>query len=651
MPICKRDFGNNPPKSNDTFHDNEEVFFCEVTKEIFREYEDYFRHVMMINSTVWQCEATGRENLTYAEALKSERKYRRKMEQFKDSLRPVVMLVIEEAKQSSIGSLHSILSKFLRRRFFLNEEISIYNKSSDAYKVIEIIPPKGTPPENGVYDDTEEIQYRVKRIKQPHTETVVPFKSVRRQQFELTSENLHMFIRNNVSRIEGILRPNPESYKTYIIDRKIIFSSIFIGKMPYFTPAKIKKPNEENNKKQASISNYLIKDEKNKKSILDEQARIERERMEIIEAKAKLLKEEKERERLEKRAKLMEKIEEECTELLVKTDDLERKDQRLLPKFTPITTIIPNKLLGDAFMLREFMHTFSGILSGAEVFRGNLNFMEMSRAFTAREVAGPLSDILLVLIGTIFDLQKEEEEDCAVEYIIQHQKTLNNQEPLVSMSEASRTHIYSKRHFSFKINELPLDSLTVSEVLRLHILSSGAFVKERAEKWRIAYRNGYSNSEDPGLILRLRFPHILRALNMYTVYHLPFADIMRVINCLMSQILTYSSTINLIEERMEQMAKARSELRMLSIKENKRQTKVQLDKRELIVKHNQQFLEQNDKNENQRKELEEKLNKKIAELLAQSEREHRKHEQEVEELNTALLSLNFNEVMDRKIAE
>lgn len=41
MPICKRDgFDNAPSKNKDeTFQDNEEVFFCEVTKEIFRNYE------------------------------------------------------------------------------------------------------------------------------------------------------------------------------------------------------------------------------------------------------------------------------------------------------------------------------------------------------------------------------------------------------------------------------------------------------------------------------------------------------------------------------------------------------------------------------------------------------------------------------------
>jgi len=111
------------------------------------------------------------------------------------------------------------------------------------------------------------------------------------------------------------------------------------------------------------------------------------------------------------------RVEEECHNLTTKTDDLERNDQRLLPTYQPIVTLLPEIILGDAFVLREFMHTYSGLLSGVEVFRQDLSFYELSRAFSSREVAGPLSDILLVLLGTIFDLQKEEEDELFNSYV------------------------------------------------------------------------------------------------------------------------------------------------------------------------------------------------------------------------------------------
>ncbi|KAM7359958.1 ATP-dependent chromatin assembly factor large subunit [Cochliomyia hominivorax] len=661
MPICKRDgFDNAPSKNKDeTFQDNEEVFFCEVTKEIFRQYEDYFRHVMAINATVWQCEATGKDNLTYAEALKSEKRARKKMEMFKNSLRPPVMLVIEHAKQSSLNVLNALTFRFLRKRFFLNEEVQYMEKNKYMpYTVVDIISSDKQVPNNGVYEDTENLLYKLRSMGKSPTEVTVSFDKVRRQRFEFTSENLQMFIKNNVIRVDGILRPKPESFKKYVTDENITFNKIFIGKMPHFTPAKLKKPDET--KKQSTLNNYFGKKSENDKSektgkSVNVQEKIKQEKekgkAEKSDAKAKSLKEEMERLRrekeeqlleqmrikAEKRAKLMEKIEEECTALLTKTDDLERTDQRLIPTFTPVRTVLPVKLIGDAFMLREFMHTFVGLLSGIEVFRGNLSFFEMARSFTVREVAGPLSDILLILLGTIMDLQREEEEECSVEY-------KRGNEPIPFWC-----HKYVKRHFSFKLNELPLDALTVSEVLRLHILSSGATVKNKnAEKWRIMYRNGYTSTEDPGLALRIQYPHILRALKLYTVYQLPFVDIMRILKCLMAQMLTYSGTINLIEERMEQIWSARQELKNAVTLENQRVAKVQTQKRALTNEFNQQCMEEEIKKDaEKRKNLEDKLNKKVAELLTQSEREHKKFQQQVCKLNEALFNFLVYLGMDR----
>ncbi|XP_075149070.1 ATP-dependent chromatin assembly factor large subunit [Haematobia irritans] len=651
MPICKRDGFDAPSKNKDeTFHDNEDVFFCEVTKEIFKEYEDYFRHVMAINSTVWQCEATGRDNLTYAEALKSERRARKKMELFKDCLRPPVMLVIEHAKQSSLSVLSALTFRFLRKRFFIDEEVQITGSKQTFYTVSSISSPDNKIPANGVYEDTEQLMYTLKRTGKPG-ETTVPFEKIRRKKFEFTGENLQMFIKNNVIRVDGILRPKPESYEKYVTNRKITFHSIFIGKMPHFTPAKAKKSDES--KKQSTLNNYFNKKDNEKSSSKAEakQDKSKQEKAEEQEAKAKLLKEEMERkkkareetliaqmrERAEKRAKLMESIEEECNALLTKTDDLERSDQRMLPKYTTVQTNIPTKMLGDAFMLREFMHTYVGMLSGIEVFRGNLSFFEMARSFTVREVAGPLSDIILILLGTVFDLQREEEEEIYVDYI-------KSTQPIPFWA-----HLYVRRHFYFRLNELPLDALTVSEVLRLHLLSSGAILKNKAaEKWRIMYRNGYTSNEDPGLDLRMQHPHILRALKMYTLYQLPFTDIMRIIKCLMAQILTYSSTINLIEERMEQMATSRQELKALISAENQRLSKVQAQRKQLTNEFNVQCLDDEVKNNPEKKKvLEDKLNKKVAELLAISERDRKKYDAAVAKTHSALFNFLVYLGMDR----
>ncbi|XP_017122711.1 bromodomain adjacent to zinc finger domain protein 1A [Drosophila elegans] len=648
MPICKRDgFDLNQKEGkNETFHDNDQVFCCYITKRIFRDYENYFRHVMVINSTVWQCEATGKENLTFEEAVKSERAARKKMEQFKHSLRAPVLLVVEHARQSAVNTLNIMVAKFLRKRYFIGEEVTVQAKKNTTYTVVGIKLDKDTPePGNGIFEDTDSLIYRLSSGNgDPAAVIELPFKQLRRSRLEFNLENLSMFIKSNVSRVDGLLRPKPEAYKQYVTDPGVSFSTIFIGKMPRYSPAKIKKPDAKDAKKQSTLNKYIVADEataaKSKakaksdaKSLAEEMERVR------LEKEAKLI--ESERQKAEKKAQLMERVENECNLLLQKTDDLERTDQKVLPRYTQIVTILPERLLGDAFMMREFMHTYAGLLSGIEVFRQNLTFYEMTRALSAREIAGPLSDILLVLLGTVFDLQKEEEEECAATYL---DRAAQTHEPFWSMAQAAKSHFYAKRHFSFKVNELPLDALTLSEVLRLHLLGSGAIVNEKLDRWRVMYRNGYSSKEDPGLELRLQHPHILRALKNHSVYQLKFRDIMQLVRCLMSQILTYSGTINVIEERMEQTAKAKQELRALVIGENKRLAAVEINRKKLTHTHH---LEVSAAEPEKREALVEKLNKSIAELHAQSDHQHRKHEQQMLKLHSQLFNFLVYLGMDR----
>ncbi|ALC46588.1 Acf1 [Drosophila busckii] len=657
MPICKRDgFEVNPKETkNDTFHDNDMVFCCYITKRIFRDYDDYFRHVMAINSTVWQCEATGKDGLTYEEAMKSERAAHKKMEQFKQSLRAPVLLVIEAARQSAVNTLVLLVSKFLRKRYFLNEEIGFSQKRA-LYKVVGIIPVEGmAPPSNGVYEETEQLEYR---LRAPNGEEIsASFEQMRRSRVEFNMDNLTMFIKNSVQRVDGILHPKPEVYKQYVTDPKLNFGSIFIGKMPRYSPSKTKRPEpKDNSKKQSTLNKYIVKGEEtnsssnHNNSISKEDAK----------AKAQALAAEMERMRLEKQAKieaqerqkaqlkleLMQRVNEEINYLTVKSDDLERTDQRVLPSFQPIVTLLPEPMLGDGFMLREFFHTYCGLLSGVEVFRNNLNFYELTRAFTAREVVGPLSDILLVLLGTIFDLQREEEEENSAQYLNGRLQEKNNLlEPIYSMYQASRTQNFVRRHYNFHLNELPLDALTLSEALRLHLLASGAVVTDRLERWRYSYRNGYNAREDPGLELRWKSPHILRALRSVPIGSLDFGDIMCIARCLMAQILTYSSTINIMEERMEQMAKAKNELRSLVHTENRRLAAVELSKRKLTNEHYQQMMTVDQPE--QKTAMQTQLNKRIAEVCAQSDREHRKHEQQTLELHTQLFNFLVYLGMDR----
>ena len=99
-----------------------------------------------------------------------------------------------------------------------------------------------------------------------------------------------------------------------------------------------------------------------------------------------------------------------------------------------------------------------------------------------------------------------------------------------------------------------MDSLTVSEVLRLHLVSSGGRSSELRSKWRYQQRGGYSSADDPGVQLREEDPHILHMLATNTVYELPIGDKLKVIKCLCHQILTYASIRDVLEEKSSRVS-------------------------------------------------------------------------------------------------
>lgn len=65
---------------------NELVFQVRFTKEIFRDYGEYLRRINLYRHRVWTCKLTGRNYLTYEEALVSEKKAAEKVLEFPEEL-------------------------------------------------------------------------------------------------------------------------------------------------------------------------------------------------------------------------------------------------------------------------------------------------------------------------------------------------------------------------------------------------------------------------------------------------------------------------------------------------------------------------------------------------------------------------------------
>lgn len=450
----------------------------------------------------------------------------------------------------------------------------------------------------------EKIRYKVKANdeKQPPEWVAMP-ENIRRDKRLFSKEKCKLFLKRHIesSNAQPMFTIKEASFKKYVTDKNLQISDVFVGKMPQFETSKklidIKQKEERKSlnpskkktgEKQQSIQKYLNKSDPgvtpNKPKMTEKQRQ----------EQSKKLKEDMERlkrEREEKEAERKKRLEEEKAELNAQVnlalkemnqvrEDLELPDQRVLPKPTKVKSAIGDKRFGDFVQILEFMHTFSELLSIKYKFPNGINIHILERALLLKEVNGPLPDILQVLLSTIFSLQVEEANEIAVSFEPNAEiSTRRNDSDL--LRDAARVGVWCEKHYSMHLNELAMDPDTISELLRLHFLSSGGLVNGQASNWRYQHRGGYLSHDDPGFQFCQDEPHILRALATYTVYQLPQRDIIKIIRCLIDQILSYSSVRDLIEDRLEKAQKAKYTYRQLCFAEKRREEQHARDKREM----------------------------------------------------------------------
>lgn len=176
-----------------------------------------------------------------------------------------------------------------------------------------------------------------------------------------------------------------------------------------------------------------------------------------------------------------------------------------------------------------------------------------------------------MLLQAIFDVQDEE----AAENKSQADLYSDDISETMSLTEASNLATlslnWSVTYQGMPLNQLPLYPLTISEILRLHLLGAGAKVRESAAKWRFQQRGGYTSEDDPGLVLRVKYPHILRALSVHNVNQLNMGDKLKILTCLINQLLTYAEVRDVIEEDLEEQRKLHTEIRNLQIVNRKKE--------------------------------------------------------------------------------
>ncbi|XP_058468248.1 bromodomain adjacent to zinc finger domain protein 1A [Malaya genurostris] len=638
--------------------DSDEVFYCETTNEIFSNYEDYFHRVMLISSIVWSCSITGKPNLTYAEALESEKQARKLLRSFPHAVKGPLLLTASHTKRSSLNELLEDVFSFIKDHYFKGEELDAMDPNKKVFRnvtILEVVAPniKTSPVK------AEKLKYRVQSEdgRKP-IEWIVSAENIRRDRSSTTRDKCKLFLKLHVEQVAGVLKIKEASLKKYVIDEGITAERIFFGKPPDFEQSKRlknaeekkhrlqlektnsspphqkqkkkNKTNETSNKdaKQQSISKYLNKstEDCSKPDDYDEDTKSDKKLKEEIE---RIRREKAEKEALEKKRLDEQKaiLAEQVTIAIKKynrvLEDQELSDQRVIPTPTPVVTIIGEKHFSTFMYILEFMTSFAELLSIKDKFANGLTMELLERALLLKEVNGPLSDIFQVLLSTIFSHQIEEENEVAVRFDTAADCG-NRKTGMAILKKATEAAIWCESHYCSKLNELPMDSTTISELLRLHFLTSGALIEERGAKWRYSMRGGYQSYDDPGVQLVLDYPHIFRALKTYTVFQLPAGDILKILKCLIDQLLTYGSVRELVEERIEKSRLAKQQYLTANVAKRKREASVASKKWDMrgeikkkVVAHEGSLEEKL----SLRKELENQMAQEIIKMDAEAERD------------------------------
>ncbi|KAJ3040749.1 hypothetical protein HDV00_010506 [Rhizophlyctis rosea] len=218
MPLFRRKVVDlNPPPSEESVTDpNAEVFQIRFTGEIFDNYDDYYKRYNYYRKPVFACEKTGKLNLTFEEALESEKEARRRVqEKFPDVWRKPAC----ERIHYSILKLNPLvddLYEFFRAHIYPGE-IVIIEQDDESYlaRVLAQVPNKemngstsdsDEPEEEGPYFKVDVVDEELEPVMEERDEAgdgqeerqlsyVLPASQIKRDRQVLSKMNFKKFLR------------------------------------------------------------------------------------------------------------------------------------------------------------------------------------------------------------------------------------------------------------------------------------------------------------------------------------------------------------------------------------------------------------------------------------------------------------------------
>ncbi|XP_050072248.1 bromodomain adjacent to zinc finger domain protein 1A-like [Anopheles maculipalpis] len=542
MPLLKRKA---LQKNTESEHlkDSDEVFVCETTGELFSNYDDFFMRTMLLSSTVWSCVMTGRTNLTYADALESEKTAKRTLKSFPAALKGPILLIASRTKRTAIHDLASDVHGYAKDVFFKGETVCTKTGDPEVIRKAKIVRVVISDPAGD--EIPSRLVYHVESVDgESPSNYSVRGEAIMRERNCLSREKCKLFLKQHVELgANQMLCVKKKSLEQFVTSKGCTDEKVFYGQNPDFQVSKklqlqdkrrdeAQKPpksskkaaqkqakqTDKENKKQSTIDKYLkqaadgsVGVQKVSKAQESKQARREEHAVqkELAKKRMKL-----ERTLLQPQVALAQKVYSSVRE------DLELTDQRVFPPARDVRTLIGEEHFPDFLFILEFMNTFGDILGIETKFPNGISMEQLERALLQRDPNGPLCDILQIFLSASFGTSEASEE--------------SPRDPAMK-----KLRKWCQNRLALNIHELPLDWTTVSEILRLQLVA----------------QNHLSSLGDASFMLNRDHPHILRTLTTQTVFQLSTKDVMLIICALIHHLLMTEEVLGRVEEIGEAAAK------------------------------------------------------------------------------------------------
>ncbi|SNX87594.1 related to ITC1 - subunit of Isw2 chromatin remodelling complex [Melanopsichium pennsylvanicum] len=213
MPLVKRKPVELVPPPTASGSDDPEVFYLEATGEVFADFESYSNRLTFYNQKVFQCELTGRINLTYFEALKSERKEAIALHKiFPEQLKAPVLKSVQFQITGRIDQLVDQVYDRFKDRFFPGETVYFDFEGEKYYaRMTKVEPPVSVSPP--AVADGGDIEMDVKQEPNGYAESS---RSTPRTFSALTE--IHTVGTNLALELEEAKQKDDPSKYVYIVD-------------------------------------------------------------------------------------------------------------------------------------------------------------------------------------------------------------------------------------------------------------------------------------------------------------------------------------------------------------------------------------------------------------------------------------------------